>query len=91
MLNDPDVSDLLNCFKTNISFQGLRALEQQMEVLKNNTQYIEPREIPLGKRIENRINKTSNSVPRTVFETCQYVSVIDSLAQWCLKIKIYEL
>nr|XP_012224837.1 PREDICTED: uncharacterized protein LOC105673639 isoform X1 [Linepithema humile] len=80
MLHDPDVNNLLNSFEIDKSFEGLRTLEQQMEVLTNNTEYIKPQEIPLGERIENAIDKkTGTSVPRTILETCQYVSIIESL------------
>lgn len=42
LLNDSGVSDLLNSFETNKSFEGLKTLEQQMEALTNSTKYIQP-------------------------------------------------
>jgi len=80
MLDDSDVSDLLKSFEVNKSFEGLRTIEQQMEALKSSTEYIESKEIPLGTRINNIIDKkTGTFVPTKIVETCQYVPIIDFL------------
>lgn len=73
ILDDSDVSDLLNSFEISKSFEELKTVKQQMEALKSSTEYIEPQEIPLGTRINNIIDKkTGTFIPKKkIVETCQ--------------------
>jgi len=67
---DSDVSDLLESFKVNKSFEGLRTVEQQMEALKSSTEYIESKEILLGTRINNIIDRKTGTFVTKIVETC---------------------
>lgn len=79
-LNNPEVSELLQYFEYKCPFGDLRSLNQQIDALQTHCKYIIPKEIPLGKRIDVRINKECNTfLPKEIMNTCQYVSVIDTL------------
>ncbi|XP_036148433.1 uncharacterized protein LOC118647499 [Monomorium pharaonis] len=74
------VETLLNKFKCNYLFKNMDTLPGQIEVLKKNYKYIQPREIPLGYRIDQRFNRCKQEwEQKQVYETMQYVSIIETL------------
>ena len=80
MLEEPGVVELLQEFELDSPFEGLRSLSQQIGTLRSYCNYIDAKEIPLDKRTDSGLNReTGTFVPKTVMDTCQYVSVIDVL------------
>lgn len=80
VLNDIGLKDVLQVFDFDSPFRGLRTLEQQIEALKDNCGYIEPVEIPLGRRVDDPLDReTGMYIPKLTMETCQYVPIIDTL------------
>ncbi|KYM94567.1 hypothetical protein ALC62_14796 [Cyphomyrmex costatus] len=79
-VKDPTVETLLSKFKCNDLFKNMDTLTGQIEVLKKNYKYIQPREIPLGYRVDQRFNICKQEwEQKQVYETIQYVSIIETL------------
>jgi len=80
LLDDIASQNLLESLELNATFGNLKTLEKQIEAFKNVFGYMEPTEYPLGTRLVSRLDKESCSfVQKQVYETCQYVPVIDVL------------
>jgi len=79
-VKDPDVEMFLNKFKFDDLFKNMQSLKSQIKVLKNKYTYIEPLEIPLGCRIDQRFEASNNQwQQKQVYETMQYVPIIETL------------
>ncbi|XP_033225045.1 uncharacterized protein LOC117177988 [Belonocnema kinseyi] len=80
MINDDDVKDLLQTFEFDSSFEGLHTLDQQIDSLKEYCGYIGSTEMPLGKRRDQTLDReTGTHLHNEVFETFQYVPIIEIL------------
>jgi len=80
LLDDIASQNLLKSLELNAPFGDLKTLEKQIESFKNGFGYVEPKEYTLGTRLDSRFDKESCSfVQKQVYETCQYVPVIDVL------------
>ncbi|XP_065208206.1 uncharacterized protein LOC135840708 isoform X1 [Planococcus citri] len=78
--DSPDVSELLKKFDLNDAFTNLDTLDGQIDAFRENCSYVNPQEIPLGTRIDQRLDRSSNEfLPKTINETFQYVPVVDVL------------
>lgn len=61
-------------------FKDLKYYDQQINAMVNNSRYIAPKEIPLGDRIDQVLNKkTCRYEPKEIIETLQYVPIIEVL------------
>ncbi|XP_065204550.1 uncharacterized protein LOC135834551 [Planococcus citri] len=79
-IDSPDVVELIQKFDFGKPFADLKTLDGQIRAVRNFGSYIEPKEIPLGQRIDQVLDRKSQEyVPRAVYETFQYVSVIEVL------------
>ncbi|XP_023247244.1 uncharacterized protein LOC111643507, partial [Copidosoma floridanum] len=77
---DEFVFPINNFFELGEPFKNFKSYEQQVQALIENTTYIEPIEIPLGYRLDSRLNKKTNCYePKRVVESFQYVPVITVL------------
>lgn len=80
LINENRSKELLDIFDFENPFEGLRTLDQQIEILKKESEYISPTEIPLGYRLDMALDsETCSYVPKMVMETLQYVSIIEVL------------
>lgn len=80
MAEDVEAKELIKNFEFESPFDGCKTLSEQVNALKINCNYIDGKEIPLGDRIDNVLNKESDTtIPRLVKETYQYVPVIEVL------------
>lgn len=80
LLGGEEENNLLEVFNFESPFADLRNLDQQMKALKDRCNYIEPQEIPLGKREDTSLDKENCTyLPTMVTDTFQYVPIIDVL------------
>lgn len=85
LIDENRFKQLLDVFNIKNPFEGIRTLDQQIEVLKK-AGYISPTEILLGYRVAMALNKaTCSYTPKMAIETFQYVSIIDVLKMVLLK------
>lgn len=78
--DDFEFEKLLNIFNLESPFCGLRTLDEQIEALEENFNYIKAEEIPLDYRDDVALDKkTCSYLPCLVLETYQYVPVIKVL------------
>lgn len=81
ILDNEEGQELLGHFNFENVFSGLQSTEQQIKVLKENYNYIEAVEIPLGHREDTGLDKESGTfIPKLVPETFQYVPIIKVLS-----------
>lgn len=60
--------------------EGLKSLEEQIEALKPDCNYIDRKEVTLDDRVDEALHiETATTVPGMVKETYQYVSLIELL------------
>jgi len=79
-MKDPDVEMFLNKFKFDDFFKNMQSLKSQIKVLKSKYTYIEPLEISLGCRIDQRFQASNNQwQQKQIYETIQYVPIIKTL------------
>ncbi|KAJ8668472.1 hypothetical protein QAD02_010135 [Eretmocerus hayati] len=72
--------ELLDNFEFENPFEGRRTLEQQVEALRENFNFIESEGVPLGYREDLVLDReTCTYEPKMVLEKFQYVNVIDVL------------
>ncbi|OXU22531.1 hypothetical protein TSAR_015587 [Trichomalopsis sarcophagae] len=77
LVNNEIIRDVNKVFDNENPFLDLKAFEKQMKALNENSDYIDPIEIPLGRRVDSRLNKTTLSyISKEVVESYQYVPVI---------------
>jgi len=79
-LEDPEVTSFLEKFDFNNLFKNMDTAESQIEALKKCYNYIEATEISLGHRNDQRLDsKNQFWQQKQVYETFQYVSIIETL------------
>lgn len=79
-LDTDEAKELFNTLNVQKPFKVISGIDKQLQNLKNNFKYINPIEIPLGKRDENRFNKKTQSYElKEIIESFQYVSIIETL------------
>ncbi|XP_011869186.1 PREDICTED: uncharacterized protein LOC105562737 [Vollenhovia emeryi] len=80
ILHDEAIEDLFKTIDIEYLFHNLRTLDQHMTALKTTYGYIDPKEIPLGYRMDMVMdNETCSFKPKSVLESCQYVPIIKVL------------
>jgi len=78
--HEADAQALLNEFKAGDSFRSLNTLKKQLEALQVQGNFVEPRDVFLGYRVESVFcPKLQRYRPKKVLETYQYVSIIDTI------------
>lgn len=77
---DADAKEFLSCFEFTAPFKEMKEFDGHIESLKTYYNYVEPEEIYIGKRTEQRFNqKTQQFEPNDVIESFQYVPEIETL------------
>ncbi|XP_031784370.1 uncharacterized protein LOC107980677 [Nasonia vitripennis] len=73
LVNKEIIRDVNKVFDNENPFLDLKTFEQQMKALNENSDYIDPIEIPLGRRVDSRLNKTtlSNQEVRLIIDNEQ--------------------
>ena len=80
IINEELIENISNILNFNTSFYDLSTIDGQINLLVENYGYIQPIEIPLGRRIDTVLDsKTLTYVPTTVIEKYQYVPIIEVL------------
>ncbi|CAD6219684.1 GSCOCG00012934001-RA-CDS [Cotesia congregata] len=80
LINNDRAKNILSAFNFDEMFTGLKTLDNQIAALEAHFGYIHPVEIPLGYRIDQKLDRSSGTYsPDLVMETYQYVPVIDTL------------
>lgn len=77
-LNNFDVLKLLNSFDVSDLFKQSSTFERQLNNLKKRGIFVQPKEIFLGRRIDNFF-RDSKTVSKSFLETFQYISVKETL------------
>ncbi|XP_044593370.1 histone-lysine N-methyltransferase, H3 lysine-79 specific-like [Cotesia glomerata] len=86
LIGNDEAKDILKAFDLSNVFDGLRRFDGQITALEQSCQYIKPVEIPLGRRMDNKLNRiTGTYQPTSVMDTFQYVPIIETL-----KLDIYN-
>lgn len=79
-------------FEFDSPFEGKKSYSQQISTLIDKTNYIEPLEILLGKRLDSKLNKkTLSYTVKMVPESYQYVPIIEVLKLVLSSARIREL
>ena len=80
LMDDPQAQNILATLDIEECFENLRTLEQQISALKEKFNFIEPIEKMLGGRTDQIFDsETGTFKPHTVYETFQYVPIIEVL------------
>ncbi|XP_044579588.1 uncharacterized protein LOC123261800 [Cotesia glomerata] len=80
LIGNDEAKDILKALDLSNVFDGLRRFDGQITVLEQSCQYIKPVEIPLGRRMDNKLNRiTGTYQPTSVMDTFQYVPIIETL------------
>ena len=79
-IDEEVISDVNKIMQWDNPFEGLKTYDQQIKAMIEYYGYIEPQEIPLQERSDNRLEKeTCTYIPSQVMDSFQYVPFIDVL------------
>lgn len=79
-INQQVIDEVDDIFKIDNPFNELKTFHKQIKALIENTDFINPIEIPLGYRVDKRLNNKTNCYEvKRVMESFQYVPVIKVL------------